>query len=59
MVEKYRVEFVNPYLGASRGYVDDVIISAETRIYIIMSLMMLESKGKGIYQRNTVLYRCN
>jgi acetyl-CoA carboxylase carboxyltransferase component len=44
MIEKYRVEFANPYLGASRGYVDDVIIPAETRKYIIVSLMMLESK---------------
>lgn len=44
MIEKYRLEFANPYQGAERGYVDDVIIPAETRKYIIVSLMMLEGK---------------
>lgn len=44
MIERYRMEFANPYLGAERGYVDDVIIPAETRKYIIVALMMLESK---------------
>ncbi|TDT50312.1 acyl-CoA carboxylase subunit beta [Fonticella tunisiensis] len=44
MMEKYREEFASPYQGAERGYVDDVIIPAETRKHIIISLMMLETK---------------
>ncbi len=44
MIERYRREFANPYQGAERGYVDDVIIPGETRKYIITSLMMLEGK---------------
>jgi acetyl-CoA carboxylase carboxyltransferase component len=44
MIERYRTEFANPYQGAARGFVDDVIIPAETRKYIIISLMMLETK---------------
>ncbi|WP_297465866.1 carboxyl transferase domain-containing protein [Thermococcus sp.] len=43
-IEEYREKFANPYVAASRGYIDDVIDPAETRAKIIMSLEALESK---------------
>lgn len=44
MIEKYRNEFANPYQGAERGYIDDVIVPSETRKHIIISLIMLQNK---------------
>jgi len=43
-IREYREKFANPYIAASRGYVDDVIDPAETRGRIIMALEALESK---------------
>ena len=43
-IEEYRNKFSNPYVAASKGYVDDVIDPASTRTYIISSLEMLQSK---------------
>jgi acetyl-CoA carboxylase carboxyltransferase component len=43
-VEQYREQFANPYVAASRGYVDDVIEPQQTRPRIIEALKMLESK---------------
>jgi propionyl-CoA carboxylase beta chain len=43
-VEVYRKKFANPYIAAERGYIDDVIEPAETRIKLIKALRMLESK---------------
>ncbi len=40
----YRREFLNPYLAAERGYVDDVIDPAETRARLIAGLGILASK---------------
>jgi acetyl-CoA carboxylase carboxyltransferase component len=40
----YRTEFLNPYLAAERGYIDDVIDPAETRARLISGLKMLSSK---------------
>jgi len=44
MIEEYREKFANPYVAASRGYVDDVIEPSETRPRIISALEMLASK---------------
>jgi acetyl-CoA carboxylase carboxyltransferase component len=44
LVEEYREEFANPYVAASRGYVDDVIDPAETRPRIVEALKMLQHK---------------
>ncbi len=41
---EYRAEFLNPYLAAERGYVDDVIDPAETRARLVAGLTMLQSK---------------
>lgn len=46
-IEEYREKFSNPYIAASRGYVDDVIVPSETRVRIISSLEMLASKRES------------
>lgn len=43
-IAEYRDSFANPYVAASRGYVDDVIDPAETRVRLISALEMLVSK---------------
>ena len=43
-VEKYKQEFLNPYKGAERGYIDDVIEPSMTRKYINAYLLMLRGK---------------
>jgi acetyl-CoA carboxylase carboxyltransferase component len=43
-VEEYREQFANPYVAASRGYVDDIIEPQQTRPRIIEALKMLENK---------------
>jgi propionyl-CoA carboxylase beta subunit len=44
LVATYREKFANPYVAASRGYVDDVIEPHETRARLINGLEMLENK---------------
>jgi propionyl-CoA carboxylase beta chain len=41
---EYREKFANPYLAASRGYVDAVIIPSDTRPRLIAALTLLENK---------------
>jgi propionyl-CoA carboxylase beta chain len=40
----YRANFANPYIAASRGFIDDVIDPRETRIKVIRALEMLQNK---------------
>jgi len=44
LVEEYRGKFANPYIAASRGYLDDVIEPRETRPRLINALEMLNNK---------------
>ncbi len=44
LVEEYRAKFANPYVAASRGYIDDVIEPRETRPRLIEALQMLQNK---------------
>jgi acetyl-CoA carboxylase carboxyltransferase component len=44
LVEDYRDKFANPYIAASRGYIDDVIEPRETRPRLINALEMLSNK---------------
>jgi acetyl-CoA carboxylase carboxyltransferase component len=44
LAEGYRTEFLNPYLAAERGYIDDVIDPAETRARFANGLALLASK---------------
>jgi propionyl-CoA carboxylase beta chain len=43
-MEHYRKAFVNPFLAAKRGYIDDVIFPRDTRHRLIRTLQFLESK---------------
>ena len=42
--EEYRQRFANPFVAASRGYLNDVILPRETRARICRSLEMLRNK---------------
>jgi len=42
--EEYDRKFANPYLAASRGYIDEVIYPSETRNKLISTFSMLENK---------------
>ncbi|HVO72259.1 MAG TPA: acyl-CoA carboxylase subunit beta [Aggregatilineaceae bacterium] len=44
LVQEYRDRFANPYIAASRGYIDDVIAPSETRPRLINALGMLQNK---------------
>ncbi len=44
---QYRKNYVNPFLAAKRGYIDDVIYPRDTRRHLIRSLRMLEGKTVG------------
>jgi propionyl-CoA carboxylase beta chain len=44
LVREYRDKFANPYVAASRGYIDDVIEPHETRARLINGLEMLQNK---------------
>jgi acetyl-CoA carboxylase carboxyltransferase component len=43
-IDEYKDSFANPYVAASRGYVDDVIVPSTTRQRIISALDMLLGK---------------
>ncbi len=43
-IAEYREKFANPYIAAERGYVDDVIMPAETRKKVVEALTMLRTK---------------
>jgi len=43
-VKEYTEKFANPYVAASRGYIDDVIEPRETRPRLINGLEMLQNK---------------
>ena len=44
LVDEYRAKFANPYIAASRGFIDDVIEPRETRPKLIAALEMLRNK---------------
>ncbi len=44
LAAEYRAQFANPYVAASRGYVDDIIEPHETRPRLISALEMLAGK---------------
>ena len=44
LAEEYRTRFANPFIAAERGYIDDVIEPATTRIRLIRALKMLATK---------------
>jgi propionyl-CoA carboxylase beta chain len=44
LVAEYRAKFANPYIAASRGYIDDVIEPHDTRPRLVNGLEMLANK---------------
>jgi acetyl-CoA carboxylase carboxyltransferase component len=44
-VEEYKAKFANPYVAASRGYVDAVIEPSETRKFLLHSIAVSEKKS--------------
>jgi acetyl-CoA carboxylase carboxyltransferase component len=46
-VDEFREKFSNPYIGAARGYIDDVIEPAQTRVMLANSLNMLSTKKEN------------
>jgi acetyl-CoA carboxylase carboxyltransferase component len=51
LIEEYTERFANPYNAAERGYIDDVIDPAETRVKLIASLELLRSKREELPKR--------
>ncbi len=43
-IDEYQEAMMNPYVAASRGYVDDVILPSETRKYLIEAFESLDGK---------------
>ncbi len=48
LVVDYQEKFTNPYIAASRGFVDDVIDPADTRSRIVRALDMLQNKRDSL-----------
>ena len=48
LVNEYENSLMNPYIAASRGYIDDVIEPSKTRRKIIRALQMLENKRETL-----------
>jgi len=44
LIDEYRDSFANPYIAASRGFIDDVIAPKNTRSKLIRALEMLRTK---------------
>jgi len=51
LVQEYTERYSNPYAAAERGYIDDVIDPADTRIKLIAGLSMLQSKREELPRR--------
>ena len=43
-IRQYREAFANPYVAAEQGYVDDIILPAETRYRLVRGFDMLRNK---------------
>ena len=48
LIDDYQEKFTNPYVAANRGYVDDVIDPADTRLRLIRTLEMLQNKRDSL-----------
>jgi propionyl-CoA carboxylase beta subunit len=51
LVEEYTDRFANPYQAAERGYIDDVIDPAETRLKLVAGFELLRSKQEELPKR--------
>ncbi len=48
LIKEYEDKFMNPYIAAERGYIDEVIRPEETRSRVLDAFEMLEQKQKSI-----------
>ena len=48
LIDEYNDKFMNPYVAAKNGYVDEVILPEQTREKIVAALDMLRFKEKEI-----------
>ena len=48
IISEYEEKFMNPYVAAARGYVDEVILPEETKDRIVSALVMLQSKKQSV-----------
>lgn len=48
LLQDYNRKFMNPYIAAERGYVDEVIHPAETRVKITAAFEMLKTKKQEL-----------
>ena len=48
LIKEYQERFTTPYIAASRGFLDDVIDPADTRVRIIKALEMLQNKRDSL-----------
>ena len=48
LLDEYNEKFMNPYVAAEHGFVDEVILPEETRIRIVQAFDMLETKKKSL-----------
>ncbi len=51
LAHEYEERFANPYIAASRGYIDDVIVPSDTRPRLISALGMLDGKRQANHPR--------
>jgi acetyl-CoA carboxylase carboxyltransferase component len=48
VIDNYRKALYNPYIAASRGYIDAVIVPSETRVRLIEILETLANKREAL-----------
>ncbi|MBM3944908.1 MAG: acyl-CoA carboxylase subunit beta [SAR202 cluster bacterium] len=48
LIQEYRERLMNPYVAASRGMIDDVILPSETRAKVAHALEMLRNKRETL-----------
>ncbi|MBM3382328.1 MAG: acyl-CoA carboxylase subunit beta [Betaproteobacteria bacterium] len=51
LIEAYRDTFANPYVAASKGFIDDIIEPRETRRVLVTALKMNANKRKNLPRR--------
>ncbi len=50
-IEEYKEQFANPYIAASRGYIDDIIDPKDTRKIVANALEFLRTKSEEPVQK--------
>ena len=48
LIDEYNEKFMNPYVAAEHGYVDEVILPEETKTKVLAAFDMLEEKKKDL-----------